>query len=315
MKTVFWILTIAVLLSPCIEARIQDEKAGRILEIRGDAYWMPAANTHPVKLNRNRDTGRTLYAGERLRCDRGGFLRLELYGKPLEISPSSEWTIIPHAVGDRRPIVPPGGRPQGVPSGGGQTGGTGSPSAPGGRHTGGDRSQQADASGREPASSADKSMSVDRSASGRSGNPEIYYILRGKITDAAVSAGAEQDLIIALLKYTEAFSGSTWPQLNTLLADDYISINAGGMVVTKAEEIKGFTALELEIRGMEIDDLKVRVYGDSAVVTDLERLRGRTADQFFNLNLRFTRVWVKREGEWRLVSSQFTEVPAPTEIK
>ncbi|MDQ3010967.1 MAG: nuclear transport factor 2 family protein [Acidobacteriota bacterium] len=49
------------------------------------------------------------------------------------------------------------------------------------------------------------------------------------------------------------------------------------------------------------DEVKVRVYGDTAVIT------GRVTTEE-KVQSRFTRVWVKQQGRWQLVSAQSTRI-------
>lgn len=59
----------------------------------------------------------------------------------------------------------------------------------------------------------------------------------------------------------------------------------------------------------EVDDLSVRVYGDTAVVTGRSTPRGRDSKgQAITGRFRFTRVWVKRSGQWQVVAFQGTRI-------
>jgi ketosteroid isomerase-like protein len=52
----------------------------------------------------------------------------------------------------------------------------------------------------------------------------------------------------------------------------------------------------------------VRVYGDTALVWFTLRLVGVKQGQRAELTLRYTDVWVIREGRWQCVSTQSTRV-------
>lgn len=90
--------------------------------------------------------------------------------------------------------------------------------------------------------------------------------------------------------------------LESLAADD-IEIDVPGMrPMTKSEAFSVFRARRIQFDRYETSDTKIRVYGDSAVVTGrLRRTRtndGRTVDD----DWRFTKVWSRRDGPWRVVS-------------
>jgi len=52
----------------------------------------------------------------------------------------------------------------------------------------------------------------------------------------------------------------------------------------------------------------VRVYGDVAVVVGRWRARGTNAGRAFDYAARYGAVWVRHEGEWRMVSDQSTPI-------
>ena len=60
-----------------------------------------------------------------------------------------------------------------------------------------------------------------------------------------------------------------------LLADDYVGITANGTIETKSQAIAQRKAGTIRITTLDLDDLKVRLYGDTAVVTSNRRFTGR----------------------------------------
>jgi ketosteroid isomerase-like protein len=61
---------------------------------------------------------------------------------------------------------------------------------------------------------------------------------------------------------------------------------------------------------MESEDFRVRVYGDSAVVTALTRTKGKFTGQDFSTQERATDVFVKRDGRWQCVLTHLTRFPS-----
>jgi ketosteroid isomerase-like protein len=62
----------------------------------------------------------------------------------------------------------------------------------------------------------------------------------------------------------------------------------------------------------DVDDLAVRIYGDTAVVTGRSSPKGRTAKgEPIRGQYRFLRVWVKRGGSWQVVAFQGTRIAGP----
>lgn len=91
-------------------------------------------------------------------------------------------------------------------------------------------------------------------------------------------------------------------QMDHLLSDDYIGISANGTVETKAQVLALRKAGTVRIKTLEINDLKVRVYGDTAVVTSRADLEGTNGQSDISGNYRYTRVYNRRYGQWKIVS-------------
>ena len=97
--------------------------------------------------------------------------------------------------------------------------------------------------------------------------------------------------------------------VEALLADDWTVIDPGGRVLTKAQVLEeGFETGVRKIESGTIDDVKVRVFGDAAVVTGRTTAAGSYAGAAFSVTLRFTDVCVRRGDDWQVVASQGTLV-------
>ena len=91
-------------------------------------------------------------------------------------------------------------------------------------------------------------------------------------------------------------------QMDHLLADDYIGISANGTVETKAQALAQRRAGTVRIQSLNLSDLKVRVFGDTAVVTSQAQLTGVNGQSDISGDYRYTRVYNKRLGQWKIVS-------------
>lgn len=91
--------------------------------------------------------------------------------------------------------------------------------------------------------------------------------------------------------------------LDKLLVDDWLLTHSDGRVQTKAEylaELKTRTRANQAIRN---EDVRTRIYAETGVVTGTSVQSGVTNGQPFSGRFRFTRVWVRRDGAWRMVAS------------
>jgi ketosteroid isomerase-like protein len=90
------------------------------------------------------------------------------------------------------------------------------------------------------------------------------------------------------------------------LADDYVAITPLGQVTTKQETISARRSGQLRYESMNVSDMVVRLYGDTAVVTARADVKGHQLGEDFSGLYRYTRVWVRRNGRWQTVSYQAT---------
>jgi ketosteroid isomerase-like protein len=100
--------------------------------------------------------------------------------------------------------------------------------------------------------------------------------------------------------------------MNSLLADDYIGITSNGTVETKAQVLAQRRAGTMRITTLDISDLHVRVYGDTAVVTSRAELAGTNGASDIGGEYRYTRVYNRRFGQWKIVSFEASRMHDPT---
>ena len=91
-------------------------------------------------------------------------------------------------------------------------------------------------------------------------------------------------------------------------ADDYTTIRGDGSVLTKAQEIEGFKSGVIKYEAADLKDVKVRVYGNTAITTVLLTISNIRNGKPYSGTIRSTRLWVKQKGNWKCVANQATRV-------
>jgi ketosteroid isomerase-like protein len=121
------------------------------------------------------------------------------------------------------------------------------------------------------------------------------------LADATVLLYLERDWNTAEMKRDTAWFERT-------LTDDYRGVDgATGKATTKAEDIAGFKSNTVD--SASLSGLDVRMQGETAVVTGLTHNKGKNDKGVaFDRKVRFTDVWVKRNGRWQVLSSHGTDV-------
>ncbi len=94
--------------------------------------------------------------------------------------------------------------------------------------------------------------------------------------------------------------------LDRIYADDFIGVGPSGTVRTKSQVISDFTSGDLKFQSIVTDEVHVRVYDNAAVETGLSRMTGQDKGKAVPRDTRFTRVWVKQQGRWRLVANHYS---------
>jgi ketosteroid isomerase-like protein len=134
----------------------------------------------------------------------------------------------------------------------------------------------------------------------------------GEPTASTSDASSEKDTLVqiehdwgnALLKADVA----AWSRY---LGDDWVLTYSDGTLVTKPMALADLKEGALRIESFQLDDVKVRVYGDAAVVTGLITEKSKFRDKDTSGARRFTDVFVKRDGRWQAVASHESDVSVP----
>jgi uncharacterized protein (TIGR02246 family) len=100
--------------------------------------------------------------------------------------------------------------------------------------------------------------------------------------------------------------GADAAALDRIYADDFIGVGPSGTVRTKAQVISDFTSGNLKFQSIVTDEVQVRIYENTAVETGLSTMSGQDKGKTVPRDTRFTRVWVKQEGRWRLVANHYS---------
>jgi hypothetical protein len=121
-----------------------------------------------------------------------------------------------------------------------------------------------------------------------------------------------QDTVVRELNAIEQRLATTWKNgdcdaWGSMIAAEWSVIHMDGTVITREQALKMCRQPEVQVEAFTIDDVGVRAFDNAAVVT------GRTTvttagPKPETVRLRFTDVFVRREGTWKVVASQATRI-------
>ena len=97
-------------------------------------------------------------------------------------------------------------------------------------------------------------------------------------------------------------------------ADEFIFTDSGGGMTTKKEDVDSVKAPanpDARLLSYEVDDMKVMLYGRTAVVTGRSTLKGINKGQEWTSQSRFTDVFVWRDNRWQIVAGHSSRINKP----
>lgn len=122
--------------------------------------------------------------------------------------------------------------------------------------------------------------------------------------DGAAGEGAESTSVARQIEQLDwsrfqAVRRADTAALDTLLADDWLA--SGSAVLTKREYLDALGSGRRSYGDIRHDDVRVRVYGDAAIVTGRSTGPFQVDGRELNASGRFTHIYVKRDGRWIMV--------------
>jgi len=120
---------------------------------------------------------------------------------------------------------------------------------------------------------------------------------------------SDQQILIELEQaWNEAFYRKDVAVIEKILADEFIATYEDGSRGDKTKELALAAEFNQHVESAIQDEFTVKVYRDTAVVWFTLRLVGIRQGQRAELTLRYTDVFVLRDGRWQCVSTQSTRV-------
>lgn len=127
---------------------------------------------------------------------------------------------------------------------------------------------------------------------------------------AALSAQDKSDTAATIrameMKWTESYKQHSIENLSSLLADDFVITIEDGSVYSKPGYISHTADGSVHVDVAEMSELKVRMHGDTAVVTGAYHEKGTASGKPYEYHDRLTDVWMKTAGKWQVIASHYS---------
>jgi len=106
-------------------------------------------------------------------------------------------------------------------------------------------------------------------------------------------------------KLTEAYKERKFDLLASLLDEDFVITFEDGNIFGKTGYISFSAASTNQVELAEMTGVKVRVHGNTAILTGVYHEKGKDKDGPYDFHDRFTDVWMKAGGKWRMIASHY----------
>ena len=127
----------------------------------------------------------------------------------------------------------------------------------------------------------------------------------------AVAAGPEDAVLAAQDKRIALTVAADVAGLGAMMTDDLTWTHSNANVESKAQFLEAIRSGKYKYKSMTFDDRKVRLHGDTAIVSGTCRVLVTTDGREIDIKLRFTELYVKQQGAWKQAMWQSTRVPDP----
>jgi len=117
-----------------------------------------------------------------------------------------------------------------------------------------------------------------------------------------------EDLLKLEEDFAKAIVSNDADAVARFVSDDWIIIDPDGGVIDKGRFLAVMRSGALTHEAMESTDVRLRAYGDTAVVTAVTSTKGKFMGQEFTSRERATDVFVKLDGRWQCVLTHLTRL-------
>ena len=91
-----------------------------------------------------------------------------------------------------------------------------------------------------------------------------------------------------------------------VLDEDFVITFEDGSTYSKTGYLSYSASASTHVEVAEISEMKIRMHGEAAIVTGIYHEKGVDSQRTYDYHDRFTDVWMKESGKWRLVAAHYS---------
>jgi uncharacterized protein (TIGR02246 family) len=134
------------------------------------------------------------------------------------------------------------------------------------------------------------------------------FILVMLLSTMPAQPSPEREVLALQKEYESAIERRDASVHERLFADDYTYTPGNGAFMDRLSHMAFTRSGALAVGSFQSTDQRVRVYGDTAVVTGRWVVRGARGGKPVDNQMRYLTVYVRRGGQWQIVAEQRTGI-------
>jgi len=108
------------------------------------------------------------------------------------------------------------------------------------------------------------------------------------------------------LKVADLYKQRQVDTFANLLDEDFVITFEDGSTYSKTGYLAYATSSSTRVETVEIQEMRIRMHSDAAVVTGVYHEKGVDNQKAYDYHDRFTDVWMKKSGKWRLIAAHYS---------
>lgn len=126
------------------------------------------------------------------------------------------------------------------------------------------------------------------------------------LTSLRAQSSDQAEIRTLELKMLDCYKHRQVEVFDMVLDEDFVITFEDGSTYSKTGHLSYSASSSTHIELAEIPDMKVRMHGDTAIVTGIYHEKGVDNQGTYDYHDRFTDVWIKKSGKWRLVAAHYS---------
>ena len=124
----------------------------------------------------------------------------------------------------------------------------------------------------------------------------------------AKKGGSEQEVRKMLNDLSAALRNNDAAALDRIYDDGYTFVSDTGVLTTKAPRLAAFRSGELKFESINFDDVKIYMFGDTAVATFTVTSKYAPGVKSLGGKFMTTAIFINRKGRWTEIAAQSTRI-------